>query len=110
MKANIKKVAPRKDIPAEVGQALQEAADDITSIINGGLSMKDGNLPFELFQGRFTSGVARELDAVGAFVIFSESPVTKTSYKTLKNSALSLTLTFEDTKSNAMILLIKEKP
>jgi hypothetical protein len=74
---------------------VQTLTNDLKDAFNGG-GINTENLPFKLFSGSFVSGVAREINAYGASVVFSEGVITKTAYKVLKNGLLQVTLTFED--------------
>ena len=107
MKTKLRSKAPVvKDNP-ELSSYIQDISDDLTSVINRGLSLAD-NLPLSLYKTTFSSGVAKEVSAAYAAVVFSDESVTKVSYKTLKKGLLSVTLTFDKHKASVVLLLINE--
>lgn len=96
-------------VPKEhLHEHVQKLTDDMLAIGKKGLSTE--NLPFKLFRGIFTSGIPLEVDAFGASVIFSDGVITKTSYNSLKNGLLQVTLVFEDGgEHSTALILVQEK-
>lgn len=107
MRTKLRQTAPViKDNP-ELSSYIQDIAEDLTTVINGGLSLKD-NLPLSLYKATITSGVAKEISGAYATIVFCDSPVTKMAWKTLKKGLLSVTITTEAKQAEVILLVIKE--
>lgn len=87
---------------------VQNLTDDLSKAINGGLTMKDGNLPFVLYQKNVTSDREFEVSAAYATVVFSGAAVTKIAWRTVKQGLLGVTITMESPTANVVLLLVKE--
>lgn len=110
MKSKTSRQVPTFKDLADVANFTQSLTDDLSVAIGGGLSMADGNLPFALYKVQATSGRAFQVTGVGATVIFSDAPLTKTAWKTIKQDLLEVTLTLDKPTASVILLVIKERP
>ena len=86
----------------------QAIVDDLTHAISGGLLVNDGNLPFSFYKKTVTSGREFEVTGFGAIVTNSSSKLTGFKTKQLKANLLRVTMTFEDSTSDVVLMLIQE--
>lgn len=106
MKARVKINFPPE--PEKQGPHLLALTQDVLSVINGGLSFADGNLPLSLYRKRVSSGVPFEVTGFGAAVMFSSANLLKYKTKLLKNNLLRVTMEFDEAQSDVVLLITKE--
>ena len=107
MQAKTQSNVPPADKPTEIAKHLQNMTDDLKQAINGGLSIAD-NLPFTLYRAQFTSDTPVAITGKGGCVVFSDSPITKTTWRTINSTQFELTLTCDAATTSAVILITKE--
>lgn len=108
MRVKFKANAPSVQKESDFLGHIQDLTDDLSKAINGGLTMKDGNLPFTLYSKQVTSGREFEVSAAYATVVFSDAAVTKIAWRTVKQGLLSVKITIDNPTANVIMLLIKE--
>jgi hypothetical protein len=111
MKTRLTKQLPKltgdvKQDLSNVATACQALTDDLTTVIAGGLTMADGNLPFTLYKQSVISGRAFEVTGFGATVIASSTKVVGFSTKLLKTDLLRVTITLDGASTSDVILLV----
>lgn len=106
MKARVKINFPPE--PEKQGPHILAMTQDLLSVINGGMTMSDGNIPFSLYKKTATSGVPFEVSGYGAAVIASSANLLKYKTKLLKQDLLQVTMEFDQSTSDVILLLVKE--
>jgi hypothetical protein len=96
-----------KDILA-IFNMLQTLSDDLSSVIDGKLSMSDGNLPFQLYKRNVTSGVPFEVTGFSIAIVSSSSNCLSFKTNLLNFNLLQVTITLEEPTSDVIFLIITE--
>jgi len=108
MRVKFKANAPPVQKESDFFSHIQDLTDDLSKVITGGLTMKDGNLPFSLYQKQATSDREFEVTASYATVVFADAAVTKIAWRTIKQGLLGVKITMDKPSANVIMLLCKE--
>lgn len=107
MKLKTNRTIPDVTDPKALSTHLANITDDLAQVVTGGLTLAD-NLPFKLYKVQATSGRAVEISGAYACVVFSDSPISKTAWRTVRKGLLSLTLTLDASTASIVVLVINE--
>jgi hypothetical protein len=113
MKRKFNKTVPKptgdntKDI-LSIFNMLQVLTDDLSSVVDGKLSISDNNLPFTLYKRNVTSGVPFEITGFSVAIVSSSANCLSFKTKLLNFNLLQVTMTLEEPTSDVIFLIITE--